>query len=128
MYGSLNFEDNFDLIKERTIEVWDQLEPHFDTVERIYFAGGEPLMMEEHYRILKRLIKMGRSEVVLIYNTNLSTLNLKKDSVLDLWPQFDRVVIEASLDGSGERGEFVRKGLVWEEWKENRNTWQSKTV
>ena len=120
MYGSLNFEDNFDLIKERTIEVWDQLEPHFDTVERIYFAGGEPLMMEEHYRILKRLIKMGRSEVVLIYNTNLSTLNLKKDSVLDLWPQFDRVVIEASLDGSGERGEFVRKGLVWEEWKENR--------
>ena len=30
-------------------------------------------------------------------------MNLKKDSVLHLWPQFDRVVIEASLDGSGER-------------------------
>ena len=120
MYGGLNFEDNFDLIKERTIELWEQLEPHFETVERIYFAGGEPLMMEEHYRILKRLIKMGRKDVTLIYNTNLSQLNLKEDSVLDLWPHFNRVVVEASLDGVGKRGEFVRKGLDWEVWKENR--------
>ena len=29
-------------------DIWEQLEPHLDYVEQIYFAGGEPLLMEEH--------------------------------------------------------------------------------
>ena len=37
-------------------DIWEQLLPHFDHVEQIYFAGGEPLMMEEHYRILALLL------------------------------------------------------------------------
>jgi uncharacterized Fe-S cluster-containing radical SAM superfamily protein len=35
----------------------NNLEPHLDYVEQIYFAGGEPLLMEEHYRILEELVK-----------------------------------------------------------------------
>ena len=29
----------------------------FDNTEQFYFAGGEPIIMEEHYRILKELDK-----------------------------------------------------------------------
>ena len=51
-------------------DIWEQLEPHLDYVEQIYFAGGEPLLMEEHYNILEELLRRGRTDVRLIYNTN----------------------------------------------------------
>jgi molybdenum cofactor biosynthesis enzyme MoaA len=37
-----------------------------DYVEQIYFAGGEPLMMAEHYNILDELERRGRFDVRLI--------------------------------------------------------------
>jgi len=42
-------------------------------VIKIHFAGGEPLIMEEHYQVLEDLIKINHSDVVLSYNTNFST-------------------------------------------------------
>ena len=51
-------------------DMWEQLVPHLDYVEQIYFAGGEPLMMEEHYNILDKLERRERFDVRLIYNTN----------------------------------------------------------
>ena len=47
-------------------DMWEQLMPHIDYVEQIYFAGGEPLMMEEHYKILDDLEHRGRFDVRLI--------------------------------------------------------------
>ena len=38
-------------------DIWDQMLEQFEHVEQFYFAGGEPLIMEEHYRILKELDK-----------------------------------------------------------------------
>ena len=37
-------------------DVWEQMQEHIPHLERIYFAGGEPLIMEEHYQILDLLI------------------------------------------------------------------------
>lgn len=88
-------------------------------LEEIYFAGGEPLMMAEHYDLLERLIEIGNTDVHLRYNTNLSKLNLKKRSVLDLWRKFDKVTVSASIDGLGRQVEYVRKGLKWESFVEN---------
>ena len=50
---------------------WNTLEPYIDDVEVIYFAGGEPLIMEEHYRIIKRLVEKKMFHVKLKYNTQL---------------------------------------------------------
>jgi uncharacterized Fe-S cluster-containing radical SAM superfamily protein len=44
--------------------------------EKIYFAGGEPLLNYQHYELLQRLIDLGR-DPVLIYSTNLSSLKYK---------------------------------------------------
>jgi organic radical activating enzyme len=62
-------------------DMWTQLEPHLDYVEQIYFAGGEPLLMEEHYNILEELVKRKRFDVRLIYNTNFTHTDLKGRSV-----------------------------------------------
>jgi len=102
------------------IDMWEQLEPHLDYVEQIYFAGGEPLLMEEHYRILDELVRRGRFDVRLIYNTNFTHTDLKGQSVFKYWKKFDSVAVGASLDAAGARGEYIRKGTDWATVVKNR--------
>ncbi len=101
-------------------DIWEQMLKQFDHVEQFYFAGGEPLIMEEHYRILKELDKRKMYHVRLIYNTNFSKLKFKDLDVLELWNKFDSVSVGASVDAEGKRGEFMRKGTVWKDTVANR--------
>ena len=101
-------------------DMWTQLEPHLDYVEQIYFAGGEPLLMEEHYRILDELVRRKRFDVRLIYNTNFTHTDLKGRSVFEYWKQFDSVAVGASLDGQGPYAEYIRKGTDWTVVEQNR--------
>ena len=101
-------------------DMWEQLIEHIDHVEQIYFAGGEPLMMEEHYLILEELERRKRFDVRLIYNTNFTQVKLKNRSVFDYWKKFESVAVGASLDAMGPRAEYIRKGTVWKVVEENR--------
>ena len=101
-------------------DMWEQLIEHIDHVEQIYFAGGEPLMMEEHYLILEELERRGRFDVRLIYNTNFTHTKLKDRTVFDYWRKFDSVAVGASLDAAGPRGEYIRKGTDWAVVEANR--------
>lgn len=101
-------------------DIWEQLVPHLDYVEQIYFAGGEPLMMEEHYNILDELERRGRFDVRLIYNTNFTHVKLKDRMVFDYWKKFDSVAVGASLDAMGPRAEYIRKGTNWDTVERNR--------
>jgi len=101
--------------------LWGQLKPLLEEgIAEIMFAGGEPLIMEEHYRILDFLIARGRTDVRLCYNTNFSTLRFQGRDVIGLWSRFRNVHVAASLDGSGRRGEYLRKGLNWDTVVANR--------
>lgn len=101
-------------------DMWEQLIPHLDHVEQIYFAGGEPLLMEEHYNILDELDRRGRHDVRLIYNTNFTEIRLKDRTVFDYWRRFESVAVGASLDASGARAEYIRKGTDWAQVERNR--------
>ena len=115
-----------DVPTDRNLELWEQIEPHFETVEEIYFAGGEPLIMEEHYRILKKLDKMGKHGVHLRYNTNFSEMRYKDMHVLDFWKKFKSVEVGASIDGMEKEGEYIRSGFKWEQFVSNRNEMKEK--
>jgi sulfatase maturation enzyme AslB (radical SAM superfamily) len=85
-----------------------------------YFAGGEPFITEEHYVILEEMIKQNRTDVVLRYNTNLSTLKYKDKDLMRLWKHFKRgVEVYASLDHYGERAEYIRHGTDWGQIESN---------
>ena len=101
-------------------DMWEQLIPHLDYVEQIYFAGGEPLMMTEHYNILDELERRGRFDVRLIYNTNFTQIKLKDREVFDYWKKFKSVAVGASLDAMGSRAEYIRKGTNWDQVERNR--------
>ena len=103
-------------------DMYLQLIEHIDYVEQIYFAGGEPLMTEEHYLILEELERRERFDVRLIYNTNFTEVKLKNRSVFDYWRKFKSVSVGASLDAMGPHAEYIRKGTKWNEVEQNRRT------
>lgn len=86
---------------------------NLDDIETFYFAGGEPLIMEEHYKILDILINKNKTNVDLGYNTNISVLEFKTVSIMDYWNQFKNVVVNLSLDAMYERAEYIRHGTKW---------------
>jgi hypothetical protein len=96
--------------KEFLSEVLGQIE----NIETAYFAGGEPLITEEHYVILEEMIRSGRTDIQLSYNTNLSNLKFKDKDLLSLWGKFKKhIMIYASVDHYGDRAEYIRSGTDW---------------
>jgi len=92
---------------------------YFDYANTVYFAGGEPLITKEHYDILDHLIKINKTNMPLVYNTNFTNLTYKNKNVIDHWKNFKTVKVGASLDGHGKVFEYVRHGAKWPDIEKN---------
>lgn len=103
------------------VSFMDMIEEQYEHVEEIYFAGGEPLMMPEHYTILDKLIEKGNTNVRLRYSTNLTKLTYKGKHIFDYWKHFPYLEVLVSLDGVGKKGEYIRKGLNYPQLEKNLN-------
>jgi radical SAM protein with 4Fe4S-binding SPASM domain len=103
-------QTNFDFLKDQV-----------QHVQKIYFAGGEPLLMPEHWQTLDMLVANNRFDIKLSYNTNLSSLTYGKKNVLDYWRQWEwgKLEVWPSIDEIGERAELIRSGTVWTKVEEN---------
>jgi hypothetical protein len=90
-------------------------------VEEVYWVGGEPLMYEQHWRYMQRIVELGDGgQVYARYNTNLSRVdfcgvNLYRD-ILDNIRDWQ---ICASIDGTGDIGEYIRTGLDYQQFRQN---------
>jgi hypothetical protein len=90
-------------------------------VEEVYWVGGEPLMYEQHWRYMQRIVELGDGKNVYArYNTNLSRINYRGVNLYsDILGQLRDWQICASLDGTGAIGEYIRTGLDYNQWLEN---------
>jgi hypothetical protein len=90
-------------------------------VEEVYWVGGEPLMYEQHWRYMQRIIELGDGpNVYARYNTNLSRINYRGVNLFrDILSRTRDWQICASLDGTGRIGEYIRTGLKYNSWLEN---------
>jgi len=90
-------------------------------VEEIYWVGGEPLMYEQHWRYMARIIELGDGPMVYArYNTNLSRVRYRGvDLYRDILSELRDYQICASVDGTGEIGEYIRTGMAWPVFLEN---------
>ena len=100
-------------------EFSDAVEQH--RVEEIYWVGGEPLMYEQHWRYMQRIIELGDGKNVYArYNTNLSRVHYRNiDLYRDLLVNLRDWQICASLDGTGEIGEYIRTNLEYSTFLKN---------
>jgi len=90
------------------------------TVEEIYWVGGEPLMYEQHWDYMNRIVELGYADRVYArYNTNLSRIDYKGMNLWQLLDNFRDWQVCASLDGTGAVGEYIRTGLNYDSWLEN---------
>ena len=90
-------------------------------VEEIYWVGGEPLMYEQHWRYMQRIIELGDgNRVYARYNTNLSRVDYKGCGLYaDVLDHIRDWQICASLDGTGDTGEYIRTGLDYQQFRNN---------
>jgi len=90
-------------------------------VEEIYWVGGEPLMYEQHWRYMRRIIELGDgAKLYARYNTNLSRVEYRGANLYtDILAHIRDWQICASLDGTGATGEYIRTGLNYESWLAN---------
>jgi MoaA/NifB/PqqE/SkfB family radical SAM enzyme len=101
--------------------------PHVPFLEEIYFAGGEPLLIDAHYWALEELLRQNKRDIRLRYNTNFTVLGKGSWHAPDLWKEFSRIEVGASLDAEGARGEYIREGTRWERVQINRETLRNET-
>ena len=85
-----------------------------DSIQEVYIAGGEPLMISETFELLDKLIEIGRNtEVKLWLVSNCSLLQYKDKHIFDYLKHFKEVMFQVSLDGANTKGEYIRQGMDW---------------
>jgi len=95
---------------------FEELLPHFRRVE---FAGGEPLMDPQHYKILDMLKPYGKY-IELKYATNGTTLGISKGRTIhDYWPYFKSIAVNVSLDGIHDVYNYIRSNSNFADVEKN---------
>ena len=118
LYGFTKYKDEV-LNKHLVDKQLRYIKDNIDTIQSVYFAGGEPLINDEHYSILDLLIKHNKTDIRIDYNTNFSLLSFKKFNILEYWQHFDNVVIGASIDLIGDQSNYVRNGVEYSVLEQN---------
>ena len=95
---------------------FEKLLPHFRRVE---FAGGEPLMDPQHYKILD-MLKPYAKDIEIKYATNGTTLGISKNRTIhDYWPYFRSVAVNVSIDGIHDVYDYIRSNSKFSEIEQN---------
>jgi hypothetical protein len=95
---------------------WNELMEQVPHMYQLYFAGGESLVIDEHYDLLEECIKRGYAKnIELRYNSNAVEW---RDDLFDLWAEFKRVRFHYSIDALGEQNDYIRYPSKWEHQEE----------
>jgi len=97
-------------------DFWVNQIAQFVDVEHITLKGGEPLLDHTHLKMLEKLLKLGKKDVKIHYNTNGTIFPEKHLEVLN---EFDNVAFTLSIDNIDDRFEYERNGVAWETVKLN---------
>ena len=91
---------------------WHKIIPAFGTSlskcphDQPYFAGGESLIIDEHYDLLEECTpNVSAKNIELRYNSNAVEW---RDDLFDLWAQFKRVRFHYSIDAYGRQNDYIR--------------------
>ena len=85
---------------------WQQIQSNAKNIKQLYIVGGEPFLIEEHWKLLQSIIDKGTANKTIIeYNTNLTIIPKK---MLELWKHFKLIKVGVSIDGVAELNDYIR--------------------
>lgn len=95
------------------LNFWEYLYQQSENLQKINFAGGEPLISNKHYNFLCKLVDSDRAKnISLKYNTNTT---IDPSRFIDLWSKFKHVDVGCSIDAVGSLNEFIRYPSNWDD-------------
>jgi len=104
---------------DNTDNWWKDFEKLIPYFRRVEFAGGEPLMDPQHYKILDMLKPYGKN-IELKYATNGTTLGISKGRTIhDYWPHFRSIAVNVSIDGIHDVYNYIRSNSNFSEVEKN---------
>jgi len=78
-------------------------------LKEIYMSGGEPTLIKYNLKLLKQIEK--RPDLIIRVNTN---MQWKQDNqVLQEILKFPNVLFTCSIDGMGDKFDYIRRGANW---------------
>ena len=105
------WDSDFDYTWYKKGSFLDDMRGQSENIRELYFAGGEPLLIPEHYKILEFMIDTGAAKnCVLRYNSNGLEL---PEKLFDLWKHFKQVKFNFSVDAYGELNDYIRYPSKW---------------
>lgn len=97
-------------------KTWDNIKEIMPSVEMIYFTGGEPTLTLQQMSLLEYCIDNNYTNVTLKYNTNLTNI---PERMLDLWKNFKKIKVNASIDATYRLNRYIRYPSDFEEIENN---------
>jgi MoaA/NifB/PqqE/SkfB family radical SAM enzyme len=105
------WDSSFDYTWYQKGSFLDTMKNQSQHIKELYFAGGEPLLIPEHYKILEFMVETGAAKnCILRYNSNGLEL---PEKLFELWNHFKQVKFNFSVDALGERNDYIRYPSQW---------------
>jgi hypothetical protein len=112
-----NWEIDFDYIWYKKGTFLNTMKSQAHNIKELYFAGGEPLLIPEHYKILEFMVETGNAQnCILRYNSNGLEI---RDELFDLWKNFKQVKFNFSIDAVGSKNDYIRYPSKWKDIENN---------
>ena len=106
------WDPSFDYVWYKKSSFLDSVKNQAHHIKELYFAGGEPLLIPEHYAILQFMIDEGYAkDCILRYNSNATDISQR---LLDMWEYFKEVKFNFSIDSVGEKNDYIRHPSKWD--------------
>lgn len=108
---------NFDYTWYKKGSFLETMRNQAESIKELYFAGGEPLLIPEHYNILEFMVESNNAKnCILRYNSNGLEIS---DRLLKLWDHFKQVKFNFSVDAYGDKNDYIRYPSKWKDIETN---------
>lgn len=110
--GIIASDTTYSTVNLQTLDELLQLE----TIEKLYFTGGEPTANRHFQKFLQKCIDQGKTNFLLQINTNCHKIS---SNFLNLIKHFTRVEFFVSVDAYGKANDYVRWNSNWDNLNNN---------
>ena len=94
-----------------------QVEEWLPGVNKLYFTGGEPTIIERVYWIMEKCVELGiAKDIELVFNSNMTNIQAR---FINLVEQFKNVLMCISVDAYGHENEYIRGASHWSQVEKN---------